>query len=392
MLPSHGEDGEEDPAKARVASAILRAIRGPKATKEEDTPRRALLRDTDKNSNDDASCDEQSQQSPQSPLQELKEDSGADAELADIAPQEADQTELLQETEEAEPLEVNPQPKETEIEIPPSSTPAPASSNTKSGCLNTGKSLFLFGPENAFRRAVIDLEARPWFDTSVLVVIIISTVMMAMSSPVWFPHKSAVFQISEDVDFGINIIFTIEMLIHIISKGFIFGEGAYLRSTSYQLDFLVVSFSWIELFNVKGMPNMKPFRAFRAMRALRAIKFLTYCSAIMEALGDAFPHFGDIAAVTAFLLTIFGIMAVQIYAGAMARGCQWLKDGEALSFERACQADIYKGVYDTHTSQFTDDPRKTPMGYTCPRGAECVIGENPNDGVFHVFACKFQHA
>jgi len=44
-------------------------------------------------------------------------------------------------------------------------------------------------------------------------------------------------------------------------------------------------------------------------------------------LSNAVGHFGDIMAVTAFLLIIFGVMGIQIYGGAMRQQCLWKEMG-----------------------------------------------------------------
>ena len=56
----------------------------------------------------------------------------------------------------------------------------------------TGKSLGIFGPNNPFRRLLMRLVLHPQFDQVIILVIILSSVLMAIDSPLNDPNGSLV--------------------------------------------------------------------------------------------------------------------------------------------------------------------------------------------------------
>lgn len=147
----------------------------------------------------------------------------------------------------------------------------------------------------------------------------------------------------------------------------------YCQDGWFQLDFTIVIFSWVAL--IDGVPNLKPFRAFRGLRALKAVcstalpllvswyqwqvKFLTYCAAVMDALSEAIPQFGDVLSVTVFLMIIFGIMGIQSLKCKFQYQCAIVEDGETelMLPETWCND-----------------------AFPCPSGFTCEHVGNPSDG------------
>ena len=138
--------------------------------------------------------------------------------------------------------------------------------------------------------------------------------------------------------------------------------------------------------NFDGIPNVKPFRAFRAVRALRSVRYLTslrYYNTILEALINGLDAVGVILVYSAFQMTVFGIMGVQLFSGRMKHVCITRGDTNITGLElipsRHCDGDVYNGVSGFKHSAFTGSGQSS--GFMCPRGAECInIGTSPNDG------------
>lgn len=81
-----------------------------------------------------------------------------------------------------------------------------------------GMSLCCLSVENPVRAFCIAVANNAWWERFILFCIIVSTVVMAMSSPVWYPEKSEGFKILEQIDFVTNCIFTVEMFILIFAQ------------------------------------------------------------------------------------------------------------------------------------------------------------------------------
>lgn len=106
-----------------------------------------------------------------------------------------------------------------------------------------GKSLFLFSIESYFRRLIYKIVNHSIFETLILLVIVVSTVQVAMDNPLNDPNGRLTKTLAR-IDFSTTIVFTVEMILKIIAYGFLFnGENSYLRNTANQLDFVVTSIS-----------------------------------------------------------------------------------------------------------------------------------------------------
>lgn len=67
-----------------------------------------------------------------------------------------------------------------------------------------------------------------------------------------------------------KVLFTVEMLLKIVSKGFILHRYAYLRDVWNWIDFLVVILGWLGM-----IPNMGNFTALRTIRVLRPLRTMS---------------------------------------------------------------------------------------------------------------------
>lgn len=101
-------------------------------------------------------------------------------------------------------------------------------------------SLFIFGAENPARIAIFGLVNNKIFELVILVLILATTVSLALESPLENPD-SKMNMILEYVDMGMTAVFTIEMILKIVAYGLIInGKKSYLRVGWNILDFIVV--------------------------------------------------------------------------------------------------------------------------------------------------------
>jgi hypothetical protein len=107
----------------------------------------------------------------------------------------------------------------------------------------SGKSLEIFSVDNSFRRFVYRLISSQVFENIILVVILVSTVQLALENPLNDPEgtlsKSLLL-----IDIVTTVIFGVEMVLKIVAFGLLFsGENAYLRNPTNMLDFFITSLS-----------------------------------------------------------------------------------------------------------------------------------------------------
>jgi hypothetical protein len=106
-----------------------------------------------------------------------------------------------------------------------------------------GKVFYCLGPENKFRLFIARLVTHKYFDPFIMTLIFISTILMAVDSPLNDPD-STLSQVLNIIDIVITSFFMLESVTKIIAYGFIFnGPDSYLRISWNVMDFIIVIFS-----------------------------------------------------------------------------------------------------------------------------------------------------
>jgi len=86
--------------------------------------------------------------------------------------------------------------------------------------------LYLLGPKSKFRKVVFKLINHRVFEGSIIIMILISSILLALDDPLVNSANSTISLI----DLIITIVFIVEALLKIIALGFIInGEESYLR-------------------------------------------------------------------------------------------------------------------------------------------------------------------
>lgn len=175
--------------------------------------------------------------------------------------------------------------------------------------------LGLFSAENPFRVWCAHIVDHSWFETGIQVLILLSSISLAIDSPLDDPGSDfrkgmSYFEIIT------TIIFTIECILKIIVFGFALHKGAYLRSGWNVLDFLIVVISLMSLFNVTdGLEALKSIRSLRALRPLRVISRAPGLRTIVNAVFDSIPDVINVLAVVLVCFSIFAVVSVNFLKG-----------------------------------------------------------------------------
>ena len=103
-------------------------------------------------------------------------------------------------------------------------------------------SIFFFEKNNRIRIFCYKVITFKHFETVVMSVIFASSLTLAVAT--YFAESTAAFDVIDDC---YNIFFCIEMVLKIISLGFIVDKGSYLRDSWNQLDFFIVIVSLIDM-------------------------------------------------------------------------------------------------------------------------------------------------
>ncbi|GIX75139.1 sodium channel protein 60E [Caerostris extrusa] len=236
-------------------------------------------------------------------------------------------------------------------------------------------SLFLFSPWSIVRRFAIRISCHRYFELVVMTTILINCVFLALSQPI------------EETEYVFLVIYTIEMIIKIIAKGFILNKYSYLRNPWNWLDFIVVLSGYITLsLQAFGMTigNLSGLRTFRVLRALKTVSITPGLKTIVNAMLHSLGMLAEVMTLTVFFcLMVFALLALQLYLGL-------LRHKYVANFPH--NQNLSDRAYDLHVHNRSSwlinadgqpavcgnktGSRRCPERYVCLSG----IGENPNFG------------
>ncbi|KAK3797828.1 hypothetical protein RRG08_052427 [Elysia crispata] len=175
-------------------------------------------------------------------------------------------------------------------------------------------SLFLFKPTNKFRIICWKVSNHSYFGNVVLVCIIISSVLLATEDPV--NSNSKFNQVINKFDYFFTSVFTVEIIIKIITLGLIFHKGSFCRSMFNILDLLVVVVSLISFpLDNEAFSVVKILRVLRVLRPLRAINRAKGLKHVVQCVIVALKTIYNIMLVTFLLNFMFSVMGVQLFKG-----------------------------------------------------------------------------
>lgn len=107
------------------------------------------------------------------------------------------------------------------------------------------------------------------FESISISVIVVNSIFLAMDDPLRDPSETPQFMIVADDIF--QYLYTIEMVVKIVSLGFILNDGSYLRDAWNILDFVIIASGYMGMFLQGSGVNLSALRSFRVIRPLRTI-------------------------------------------------------------------------------------------------------------------------
>lgn len=125
-----------------------------------------------------------------------------------------------------------------------------------------------------------------------------------------FVFYNITFPFSEFFRFVFLAIYTIEMVIKIIAKGFLLNKYTYLRNPWNWLDFVVIASGYATIGMDVG--NLAGLRTFRVLRALKTVSIMPGLKTIINALLHSFRQLAEVMTLTIFCLMVFALFALQV--------------------------------------------------------------------------------
>ncbi|KAM9791173.1 voltage-dependent R-type calcium channel subunit alpha-1E isoform 1-T1 [Syngnathus typhle] len=182
-------------------------------------------------------------------------------------------------------------------------------------------SMFLFKASNPIRRICHYIVNIRYFEMSILLVIVASSIALAAEDPVCASSERN--KVLRYFDYVFTGVFTFEMVIKMINQGLILHDGSYFRDMWNILDFIVVVGALIAfaLTNVMGnnkgrdIKTIKSLRVLRVLRPLKTIKRLPKLKAVFDCVVTSLKNVFNILIVYQLFMFIFAVIAVQLFKG-----------------------------------------------------------------------------
>nr|CAB3227400.1 voltage-dependent N-type calcium channel subunit alpha-1B-like [Phallusia mammillata] len=180
-------------------------------------------------------------------------------------------------------------------------------------------SMFIFSSDNPIRLACHYIVNLRYFETTILVIIGLSSLTLATEDPVSKDSKRN--NVLKYFDYIFTAVFTFEMVMKMIDLGLVLHPGSYFHSFWNILDFVVVCSALIG-FALTASDNpqldlgvIKSFRVLRVLRPLKTIKRLPKLKAVFLCVVNAFRNVATILIVYMLFMFIFAVIAVELFKG-----------------------------------------------------------------------------
>jgi voltage-dependent calcium channel T type alpha-1G len=179
-----------------------------------------------------------------------------------------------------------------------------------------GKSLYLFSPDNKMRIFLSKVIAHPVFDNFILVLILISTILLTLDSPLDDPKSNRVY-VLDIFDTVMTVLFIIELLVKNIVFGFACnGPQSYIRGGWNMMDGLIVLLSIFKFLPIDAeLGFIKVMRLLRVIRPLRLLTKYQGMRVAVESLIKSIPGFGNVLVISALMILLFSILGTTFYKG-----------------------------------------------------------------------------
>ncbi|KAM7035970.1 sodium channel protein type 5 subunit alpha-like [Passerculus sandwichensis] len=214
--------------------------------------------------------------------------------------------------------------------------------------------LFIFGPFNPVRKKAIKIlvHSYPFIETN------------------WTEH---VF----------TAVYTTEILIKVVARGFVWNEFTFLRDPWNCLDFSIIIVMYLAASHSVG--NVSVLRTFRVLRTLKAISVIPGLKVIVNSLVESVRKLLDVLILTVFCLSIFALIGLQLFMGNLKSKC--ILDKNKYNDSLCKEAKIYVPndaeqcfrLKDTSEILLCEHSGGNKSG--CPENYTCEkIGKNPDFG------------
>ena len=227
----------------------------------------------------------------------------------------------------------------------------------------THSSLFIFSENNPVRRFTRFISTSKVFEYFILVAIIANCILMAINSQLPNDDMNDMNRTVEQAETYLLGIFCLEMILNIITMGFILHPGSYIRNPWNILDFVVVVTGILSLpqLDIMNGGAVKALRAMRVLRPLKLVSGVPSLQVVMTSIAKSLIPLSNVCLLVVFVIIIYAVIGLEMLQGLFHYTCKNATSGAVLKEGRLCSSK---------------NGRPCPTGYTCMR-----YWAGPNSGM-----------
>ena len=167
-------------------------------------------------------------------------------------------------------------------------------------------SLFIFPSDNKIRILIQKIVFHRAFTLIIDILIVMNSLILVLDT------VKNLFFLSNYINLFFTIIFTIELILKIISFGFVLDKNSFLRDPWNWIDFFVVITGLISL--IPGIySNWNSLRVFRLIRTLKTIKMFPNVRRFVNVVLNSFIDLGAVFFMLFFLYLLFSVLDLSLW-------------------------------------------------------------------------------
>eukprot|EP01065_Artemidia_motanka_P022249 TRINITY_DN26463_c0_g1_i1.p1 TRINITY_DN26463_c0_g1~~TRINITY_DN26463_c0_g1_i1.p1 ORF type:complete len:2411 (+),score=697.09 TRINITY_DN26463_c0_g1_i1:138-7370(+) len=210
------------------------------------------------------------------------------------------------------------------------------------------RSCFFLEPDNWLRLRCYDLVCHEKFQRAIIYIILVNALILALdtpglgspalsevdpknpvlapseATPPVLPEMEMTFAAAEYV---FQSIYTVECLLKIFATGFVLHDHSYLRNPSSVLDLTVVLVGFSTFIGVRGGNGVA---LLRVMRPVRVVARIGGMKIIVLSLAESLSGLKDVGLLLGFLMVLFAIGGVELFAGVVHQRCYYYEHAGAV--------------------------------------------------------------
>eukprot|EP00795_Rhopilema_esculentum_P002961 gene2961-1213_t len=176
----------------------------------------------------------------------------------------------------------------------------------------------------------------------------------------------------KEAEYVFAVIYTFEVTVKVLAKGFILHKYSYLRNSWNWLDFFVVIVGYVTM--IPEMEDYSGVKTFRVLRALKTISTVKGLKAMVNTLLKSMRMMTDVLILTLFFIAIFALIGLQLFTGRLQSRC--VRTGPGIP---TFNQDFYKNKSNWYQPQIGGVIcGNASTAWNCIQGYVCVAEAGPN--------------